>query len=73
MYHNDHAPPHVHAKYAEHKAKIDIATGELIEGYLPNRVLLLLREWVALHATELGANWELIMLHRAPRRIEPLE
>ena len=32
MFFNEHAPPHFHAEYAEHRAVIDIRTLELIEG-----------------------------------------
>lgn len=31
----DHRPPHFHAIHAEHEAQIDIATGEIIKGKLP--------------------------------------
>jgi hypothetical protein len=58
MYRPDHAPPHFHAQYGEHWAKIDIATGEPIAGDLPTRALRLVREWTALHETELQANWK---------------
>ena len=34
MYFKDHPPPHFHAIYGEHEAKIAIATLELIEGQL---------------------------------------
>ena len=32
MYFRDHNPPHFHAAYGEHSAKVEIATGEIIEG-----------------------------------------
>lgn len=35
MYYNDHGLPHFHAKYGEHKAKILIETGAIVEGGLP--------------------------------------
>lgn len=44
MYHNDHPPPHFHAKYAEHKAKIAIASGQVIAGAMPRRALDLIEE-----------------------------
>ena len=28
MYHNDHMPPHFHARYGEYRAKFDIETGK---------------------------------------------
>lgn len=32
MYSSDHAPPHFHARYGEHEAKIAIDTGDLQGG-----------------------------------------
>ena len=37
IYYNDHPPPHFHAKYGEHKVKIAIADGAILEGQLPRR------------------------------------
>ncbi len=73
MYYNDHAPAHFHAKYGEHRAKIAIATGQVIEGKLPRRVLLLIEEWRTRHAAELEAVWDGIMARRPVHRIAPLE
>lgn len=44
MYHSpkEHNPPHFHAYYQEHSAIIDIATCELIDGFLPSKQLNLL-------------------------------
>jgi hypothetical protein len=39
MFFRDHAPPHFHVKYAEHKAIIDIQNLSLMEGHLPRRAL----------------------------------
>jgi len=58
MYYDDHLPPHFHAKYAEHKAKVVIETLEIYEGRLPRRVFALVLEWAALHRAELWANWQ---------------
>ncbi len=35
MYWNDHAPPHFHALFAEHRAVIDIETLRVTGGSLP--------------------------------------
>ena len=37
MFFEEHAPPHFHAQYGEHKAAINILTLEIIEGQLPRR------------------------------------
>jgi Domain of unknown function (DUF4160) len=65
MFWKDHGPPHFHALYAEHEAKIDIRTLEVIEGNLPNRA--------ARHRTELMENWNLCETMQRPNKIQPLE
>jgi hypothetical protein len=35
MYADDHLPPHFHAKYAEHRAVVDINRCVVIRGWLP--------------------------------------
>ena len=54
---NVHPPPHFHAIYREHEAKIGIETLELIEGKLPRRALGLVLDWAELHRQELRDNW----------------
>jgi hypothetical protein len=66
MYHADHPPAHFHAQYGEHWAKIEIATGNVIEGSLPPRSLNRVRTWTELRRSELESDW-----HRA-QRMEPL-
>jgi hypothetical protein len=44
MYYDDHAPPHFHAKYGEHRAQINIETLEIIEGEMPRRAFSLVLE-----------------------------
>jgi hypothetical protein len=39
MWFNDHEPPHFHARYGEHEAKISIESGAVISGELPVRAL----------------------------------
>ena len=53
MYYDDHPPPHFHAIYGAHEAKIGIETLELIEGKLPRRALGLVLDWAELHRQEL--------------------
>jgi hypothetical protein len=73
MYYDDHAPPHFHVKYAEYRAKVDIATLEIQEGQLPRRVFPLVLEWAALRRSELWANWERARAGLPLEMIEPLE
>ena len=44
MFYDDHAPPHFHVRYGEHKAIIGIESLALLEGYLPPRALGLVAE-----------------------------
>ena len=37
FYYRDHPPMHFHAIYAEHEALIEIETGNIHEGFLPQK------------------------------------
>ena len=58
MYHDDHAPPHIHVEYQGHEALMEIASGNILQGNLPNRARRLVQEWCAEHQAELVANWQ---------------
>jgi hypothetical protein len=73
MYYGDHPPPHFHARYGEHSAKIEIPSGEILAGSLPPRALRLVREWVKQHQAELATNWERVVNSEKPDSIEPLK
>jgi hypothetical protein len=72
MFFNDHDPPHVHARYAEHHARIAIATGDLLDGHLPPRAARLVKEWADLHRGELEQDWRLAQELRPLNPIQPL-
>lgn len=73
IYFHDHAPPHFHAIYGEYEAEIEIGTGEVIDGWLPNRALRLVRGWGRTHTGELGQDWQLARAERTLRKIAPLD
>lgn len=73
MYYNDHAPPHFHARYAEHEALIRINPLGILEGYLPPKALSLVMEWAALHQQELTNDWDLAKDYQKLKKIAPLE
>lgn len=73
MFFNEHAPPHFHAEYAEHRAVINIRTLEVIEGKLPRRALELVLDWAELHREELMRDWDLCQKNQQPVEIAPLE
>jgi hypothetical protein len=72
MFHNDHDPPHFHARYAERSGRIAIATGEPLHGNLPARATRLVKEWTELHREELEEDWRLAQALRPLNSIEPL-
>ena len=45
----EHNPPHIHAIYNDSVAAISIKDGEVLEGYLPQKNLIMVQKWVALH------------------------
>jgi hypothetical protein len=49
MFFSDHPPPHFHVRYGEHRARVAIESGEVINGELPHRATRLVREWAGLH------------------------
>ncbi len=55
---SEHLPPHFHVIYAEYSAAITIDSGDILEGDLPNKALMLVREWLSLHRDELKAIWD---------------
>ncbi|MCC7354363.1 MAG: DUF4160 domain-containing protein [Anaerolineae bacterium] len=73
MYFGDHAPPHFHAEYEEHKTVIDIHTLVVIGGYLPPRAMGMVIEWASQHREELLALWELAANRQPLHRLPPLE
>ena len=72
MYWDDHAPPHFHAKYAEHEITVNIHTGA-VEGKFPKRALRHVLEWYTMHKDELTENWGRFQKKEPLRPIEPLE
>ena len=53
----EHNPPHIHAIYNDSVAAISINDGEVLEGYLPQKNLIMVQKWVALHRQELIQIW----------------
>lgn len=72
MFYNDHAPPHFHARYADHEAVISIESLSLMAGSLPPRALGLVMEWAILHRAELLDDWYKAREEMPLHKIEPL-
>ena len=66
---SEHNPPHIHAFYNDDVASIDFMTGELLEGYLPQKALALVREWLEIHKNSLMEIWKTQQFKKLP----PLE
>lgn len=65
----EHGVAHIHVIYGEYAGVIDVATGEMLEGDLPQRALGMVSEWVALHRAELMEMWNTQNIRALP----PLE
>jgi hypothetical protein len=70
MYHDHHAPPHIHAEYQGYEAFVSIGTGDVLEGQLPRKAAALVREWCLVHQRELVQNWEKAQALRPLERIQ---
>ena len=57
FYNDDHAPPHFHAKYAEHEALIDIKTLKIIVGSLPRSQYRKVVDWATPRKAALMLAW----------------
>lgn len=55
---SEHNPPHIHAIYGECVGVIDIQTGKMIEGDLPDRILVIVSQWTSRYRTDLLDIWE---------------
>ena len=52
MNHNDHEPPHFHARYQDQEVTIEIESG-LVRGAMSKRALRMLFDWAEMHQKEL--------------------
>ena len=73
MFHNDHSPPHFHARYSGRRATIRITPPGVLTGDLPPRVLGLVIDWTSQHAEELLHDWDLARRGLPLEPIAPLE
>lgn len=54
-----HHIPHFRVEYAEHSAVVAIATGDVLEGSLPENKMKLVQAWLEIHRDEIMADWSL--------------
>jgi len=69
FFRGEHNPPHIHAVYGEYNGLFEIATMEMFEGDLSNRVQKLVKEWGEPYKDDLMRMWETKQLKKLP----PLE
>ncbi len=67
-----HKLPHIHVKYQEDEVVVELPSGEVLEGNIPNTKMKLLQAWIELHKDELLADWELAASGQQPYKIDPL-
>ncbi len=66
---NEHPPKHIHIKYGEHEAVMELENLNIIDGSLPKTARVLARKWAEVHQDELNEIWETQNFHK----IAPLE
>ena len=65
----EHPPQHIHIKYGDYEAVMELSKLHIIDGKLPNKCRQLVREWAEIHQQELIEMWDSQNFHK----IEPLE
>ncbi|MBK1693684.1 hypothetical protein CKO09_02860 [Chromatium weissei] len=70
MWHDDHAPPHIHVEYQGFDALVEIKTGKVLKGLLSRKVANIVSDWCLVHQTELLNNWELAQNYEPLERIQ---
>lgn len=72
LYARDHGPAHVHARYGDDWAMVEINRGAVIAGRLGRRQAALVATWVAAHRDELAEAWSRASAGEPPGTIEAL-
>ena len=72
-YREPHGVPHFHARYQEFEAVIALDTLDVLAGYLPRRVLSLVREWAELNPEAIEDNWIRAREKLPMRPVRPLD
>ncbi len=63
---SEHNPPHFHVLYGEYMGEFDINTLEMLKGDLPPRAVNIVKEWAAIHQSELLEMWNSQKIRRLP-------
>ncbi|PKN16420.1 MAG: transcriptional regulator [Deltaproteobacteria bacterium HGW-Deltaproteobacteria-23] len=73
MFHDEHNPPHFHARYGSDRISIRINDLSIIGGALPPRALGIVMEWASIHQEELLQNWDRAINYKPLEPVEPLK
>lgn len=73
IFNREHGIPHFHVKYDEYRGVFSIEKLDIIEGFLPNKIISLIVEWALQHREELKENWNLAQQLQPLKKIEPLK
>lgn len=65
----EHLPRHIHIKYGEYEAVMELINLNIIEGKIPNKCYQLVKEWAEIHKSELIEMWDSQNFHS----IDPLQ
>lgn len=68
----EHNTPHIHVRYQDFRCVYAIPSGDVLAGELPPQKHKLAVAWIAIHADELMADWQLALEGKELFRIEPL-
>lgn len=68
-----HNLPHIHVRYQDCKAVINIQTAEILDGSFPPKQLRLTQAWIEIHKDELMADWQLAIEGESIYKIDPLK
>jgi hypothetical protein len=73
IFFRDHAPPHFHARFAEHEAQIRIADGAITAGRLPPGAATLVNTWWKRYKGEIVRSWDRTQQTGLVEAVPPLE
>jgi hypothetical protein len=65
----EHPPPHFHAVFAEHRARIDIKSLSVLNGRLPHAKLATVLSWAEPRREALMVAWKTVLAKQRPEKI----
>ena len=71
--HREHGPPHLHARYGEHRTVFGIDPVRVMRGRRPRRAESFVSEWASLDRDESIGNWARARADRSLVRVAPLD